>query len=726
MNVKRLLGLDTQPERYAYTVDPVAGFVSAQKASQRWIPTTCGYCSVGCGMFIGVTDGRAVSVRGNPGHPVNRGMLCPKGLSEHYTIAAEGRARSPLLKQNGRFVPVAWSHALETMAETFRDVQSKHGPGALGVINTGQLVTEEFYTLGKLVQIGLGTPNYDGNTTLCMSTAVAGYKRSFGSDGPPGAYEDLECADVILLIGANIADNHPILCRRIEANPETTLIVVDPRVTKTAMMADLHLPIRPRSDLALINGLIRIVIECDLIDREYIGRQTSGFEALRHSLREYTPERVSEITGLTVEQLYRTAALYANARAAFIGWTMGVNHSSKGTETVNAINNLALITGNIGRAGAAPFSITGQCNAMGTREAGGASCLPGYRKFESAADREEIAALWNVPVERIPTARGLAYPDIVEAALERRIRALWIIATNPIVSFPNVGRLRQALEALDFLVVQDGFHPTPTSELAHLVLPAAIWGEKEGTYTNAERRVSKVNRAVDSPGEARPDFNIFLDLAAALGVRGELFPGWSTPRDAFEEWKRVSAGRLCDYSGMTYEAIEEHGGIQWPFPAGATDPAQSRRLYSDGHFQTDDGRARLIPVSWEPFPEQPSSDFPLVLNTGRTVEHWHTRTKTGKVPILEHLSPTAWVELNPRDARALRLTTDDRVDVVSRRGRVRNVELRLTQTVAPGQVFVPFHFAEANANQITLDVFDPISREPNFKQSAVRVERTEP
>jgi assimilatory nitrate reductase catalytic subunit len=363
---------------------------------------------------------------------------------------------------------------------------------------------------------------------------------------------------------------------------------------------------------------------------------------------------------------------------------------------------------------------------MGTREAGGASCLPGYRKFESAADREEIAALWNVPVERIPTARGLAYPDIVEAALERRIRALWIIATNPIVSFPNVGRLRQALEALDFLVVQDGFHPTPTSELAHLVLPAAIWGEKEGTYTNAERRVSKVNRAVDSPGEARPDFDIFLDLAAALGVRGELFPGWSTPRDAFEEWKRVSAGRLCDYSGMTYEAIEEHGGIQWPFQAGATDPAHSRRLYSDGHFQTDDGRARLIPVSWEPFPEQPSSDFPLVLNTGRTVEHWHTRTKTGKVPILEHLSPTAWVELNPRDARALRLTTDDRVDVVSRRGRVRNVELRLTQTIAPGQVFVPFHFAEANANQITLDVFDPISREPNFKQSAVRVERTEP
>jgi assimilatory nitrate reductase catalytic subunit len=723
MNFKRLIGLDTNADHYAYTVDPVAGFISAQRQADRWVATTCGYCSVGCGMFIGVKDGLAVSVRGNPAHPVNRGMLCPKGLSEHHTIAADGRARHPLLKQDGRFAPVSWPQALATMVGRFREVQARHGAGAVGVISTGQLVTEEFYALGKLVQLGLGTSNYDGNTTLCMSTAVAGYKRSFGSDGPPGAYEDLERADLLLLIGANIADNHPILCRRLEANPGTTLIVVDPRVTKTAMMADLHLPIRPRSDLALINGLIHIIIERGLIDRDYIDGHTSGFEALRESVRECTPDLVAEITGLTSYQLYRTATLYASARAAFIGWTMGVNHSSKGTETVNAINNLALITGNIGRAGAAPFSITGQCNAMGTREAGAASCLPGYRKFESAADRAEIAGLWNVPVERIPTARGLAYPDIIEAALDHRIRALWIIATNPIVSFPNLGVVQQALADLDFLVVQDGFHPTPTSALAHLVLPAAIWGEKEGTYTNSERRVSKVNRAVEPPGDARTDFDIFLDVAAALGVREELFPGWCSPRDAFEEWKRVSAGRLCDYSGMTYDAIEEHGGIQWPFPLGAADPQLARRLYTDGRFQTDDGRARLIPVTWAPFPEQPTSSFPLVLNTGRTVEHWHTRTKTGRVPILEHLSPSAWVEMNPRDARALSLEAKDRVDVVSRRGRVRDVELRLTETIAPGQVFVPFHYVEANANQMTQSEFDPISREPNYKQSAVRVER---
>jgi assimilatory nitrate reductase catalytic subunit len=727
--LKRLLGLDTHADRYQYGSDPLIGYTSANRIPDRWVSTTCGYCSVGCGLSIGVKDGRAVTVRGNPDHPVNAGTLCPKGLAEHETLDVPTRARYPLLRRRGErrgsaaMEQVTWSHAIETMARRFRDVQAAHGPDAVGVISTGQLVTEEFYTLGKLVQLGLGSRNYDGNTTLCMSTAVSGYKRSFGSDGPPGAYEDLERADVIFLIGANIADNHPILWQRLEANPAKTLIVADPRVTKTAMLADLHLPLLPRSDLALINGLIRLLIDSDLIDHEYIAAHTTGFEALAESVREYTPDLVSRLTGLPVELLYKTAGLYGNARAAFVAWTMGVNHSTKGTETVNAINNLALITGNIGRSGAAPFSITGQCNAMGTREAGFTSSLPGYRKFESPEDRAELAALWGVPVDRIPAARGLAYPDIIEAALEGRVRALWIIATNPIVSFPNFGVLAQALDTLDFLVVQDGFHPTPTGAFADLVLPAAIWGEKEGTYTNSERRVSKVNKAVEPPGEARSDFDIFLDVAAALGCADQLFPGWKTPENAFDEWRRVSAGRLCDYSGMNYPLIEEVGGIQWPYPEGASVPAAARRLYADGRFPTDDGRARLIPTKWEPFPEQPSGDFPFVLNTGRTVEHWHTRTKTGQVPILERLSPSPWLEMNPRDARPLRLTASDRVDVVSRRGRVRSLELRLTETVAPGQVFVPFHWAEFNANQVTQSSFDPISREPNFKQCAVRVER---
>jgi assimilatory nitrate reductase catalytic subunit len=724
MSLKRLLGLDTRRERYSYDVDPIMGYTASRKIPERWVSTTCGYCSVGCGMFIGVRDGRAVSVRGNPDHPVNRGTLCPKGLSEHEMLHVAARARYPLLRRDRRLERVSWDEALRTMADKFRAVQAAHGAEAIGVVSTGQLVTEEFYALGKLVQLGLGTRHYDGNTTLCMSTAVAGYKRSFGSDGPPGAYEDLERADVILLIGANIADNHPILCWRLRANPGTTLIVVDPRVTKTAMLADSHLPIKPRTDLALLNGLIRFIIEHELYDADFVRRHTTGFGELRASVEDYTPEKVAAITGLAPETICRTAWTYARAQAAFIGWTMGVNHSTQGTLTVNAINNLALLTGNIGRAGAAPFSITGQCNAMGTREAGFASSLPGYRKFEKAEDRAELAAIWNVAPERIPSARGLAYPDIIEAALDKKIRALWIIATNPIVSFPNLKALQQAFEGLEFLVVQDGYHPTPTSEWADLMLPAAMWGEKEGTYTNSERRVSKVNRAVAPPAEARSDFDIFLALAEVLGVRDEIYPGWTKPGDAFDEWKLASKGRLCDYSGLTYKAIEQHGGIQWPFPEGAQAPKQTSRLYSDGRFMTDDGKARLIAAEWEPFREQPDVDFPFVLNTGRTVEHWQTRTKTWKVAILERLSPNAWLEMNPRDARQLKLKPNDRVDVVSRRGRIRGLELRVTETVAAGQVFAPFHYAEANANEVTLSEFDPISREPNYKQSAVRVERT--
>jgi anaerobic selenocysteine-containing dehydrogenase len=717
----RLIGLDNGADDYAYARSASTGYTAAKKIPDRWVATTCGYCSVGCGIEIGVKDGRAVASRPHAAHPVNRGKLCPKGLAEHYIIDTANRARYPLLRQGGRLVRVDWDTAIGTMVERFQAAQLRHGPGALGVISTGQLVTEEFYALGKLAQLGFGTSNYCGNTTLCMASAVSGYKASFGSDGPPGSYEDLEKADVILLIGANLADNHPVLCQYLEANPGKTLIVADPRVTKTAMLADVHLPLRPRTDLALLNGIAHILIRHGLIDRDYIARHTTGFEELARGVESYTPARVSEITGLSEDLIYKTALLYGRARAGFIGWTMGVNHSTQGTETVSAICNLALLTGHIGRAGAAPLSITGQCNAMGTREAGFTSSLPGYRKFDDPRDRAELAALWNIDESRLPDQRGLAYPDIIEAAVGRRITALWIIATNPLVSFPNQEVLREALSRLDFLVVQDGYHPTPTSELAHLVLPAAIWGEKEGTYTNTERRVSKVNKAVEPPGEARADFDIFLAVAERLGCREDLFPGWRTPEDAFNEWRRVSKGRLCDYSGISYERLAREGAMQWPCPEGG---APQPRLYQDGRFPAPDGRARLVFSEWEPFPEQPNPEFPLILNTGRTVEHWHTRTKTAQAPILERLSPTAWLEMNPRDARRLALRSHDRVDVVSRRGAVRGVELRLTEIVAPGQVFMPFHYFETNVNQVTQSAYDPVSREPNYKQCAVRVERS--
>lgn len=722
MSISQLLGFDTLQKDYAFDRSDSTGYTSAKKIPEKWVATTCGYCSVGCGIELGVKEGKAIATRPLASHPVNRGKLCPKGLSEHYIIDAENRLKHPMLRKNGKLVRVTWEEAISTMVEKFRATQAKYGADSLGVLSTGQLVTEEFYTLGKLIQLGFGTKNYDGNTTLCMASAVSGYKTSFGSDGPPGAYEDMEKADVVFLIGANIADNHPILCQYIEANPNKTVIVADPRVSKTAMMADLFLPLKPRTDLALLHGIAHILIAHNMVNREYVGAHTNGFDEMVEFLKDYTPDKVSEITGLSQELIYKTAFLYGRAKAGFIGWTMGVNHSTQGTATVNAINNLALLTGQIGRVGASPLSITGQCNAMGTRETGFTSGLPGYRKFDDAKDRAELAALWNVDEARFPTKRGLAYPDIVEATVANKIKALWIIATNPLVSFPNQDTLRQGLSNLDFLVVQDGYHPTPTTELADLLLPAAIWGEKEGSYTNTERRVSKVNKAVEPIGEARSDFDIFVSVAEKLGCREELYPGWTTVEDAFNEWRKVSAGRLCDYSGISYALLTEKGAVQWPLSEGAA--IETSRLYADGKFEFADGRAKLVCESWKPFPEQPGAGYPLILNTGRTVEHWHTRTKTKEVPILERLSPVAWLEMNPRDAKAAGLRSHDPVDVVSRRGRVKGVELRLTEIVAPGQVFMPFHFFETNVNEVTQGAFDPISREPNYKQCAVRIERT--
>jgi anaerobic selenocysteine-containing dehydrogenase len=721
----RLLQLGTSSAARGYDHDDRFGVMGETRRPDQWVRTTCGYCSVGCGMLVGVRDGRAVSVMGDPDHPVNRGRLCPKGLSEHHTIDAEGRLTTPLMRRTkrGPQEPATWDEAINRMVAGFRAALDQYGPDSVAVLSTGQLVTEEFYALGKLVRLGLGLRHYDGNTTLCMASAVSGYKRSFGSDGPPGSYADFEEADCVLLVGANIADNHPLLAPRVLGNPKATVVVIDPRVTKTAGLADIHLAIRPRTDITLLNGMLKVLIDEDLIDHDYVAAHTEGFDELAAHVQAYDLARVAAECGVEVDVLRHVALTFGRADRALVAWTMGVNHSVQGTETVTLLNTLCLVTGNVGKPGAAPFSITGQCNAMGTREAGFTASLPGYRAYDNDEERTELAALWGVPLDRIPTTRGRAYPDIIDGVADGTIKALWVIATNPPVSFPNRGRLEWALSKLDLLVVQDGF-TTPTTELADVVLPAAIWGEKDGTYTNAERRVSRARRAVDPPGEARPDFDIFLAVGEALGARHELYPGWQGPEDAFEEWRRVSAGRLCDYSGITWDRIDAAGGVQWPCPPGTQHVAGQPRLYSDGRFQTASGKARLWCVSPEPISDAPDRHYPFLLNTGRTVEHWHTRTKTGRVDILEKLAPEAWVEMNPADAARLDLSSGDRVDLVSRRGHIEGVAVRVTSVVRKGEVFVPFHYDEWCANRLTVDEFDPISREPNYKQCAVRVERT--
>jgi len=719
-----LLGLDTHAEKYAHAHDERFGSMAEAKIPGTWVKTTCGYCSVGCGMMIGVRDGEAISVKGDPDHPVNDGKLCPKGLCEHESIRADGRALYPMRRAWPGFKRMTWDGAIDLFVERVGEIQSKHGPDSFGILSTGQMVTEEFYALGKLAQLGIGTRHYDGNTTLCMASAVAGYKRSFGSDGPPGSYEDFDTADTIVLIGANIADNHPILAYRLFKNKDrpggAKVVAIDPRATKTAMQADLFLPIRPRSDVYLLNGVAHLIIKEGWVDEGFVRDHTSGYEELRAHLEKYTLDYVAKVTRLREGQIYELAHAIGTGGRTLFAWTMGVNHSTQGTETVNCINNIALLTGNVGKVGGSPFSITGQCNAMGTRETGFTSSLPGYRQFESEEDRRELAELWNIGESKIPRSRGYAYPDIIQAIEDGEIRGLWVVATNPLVSYPDQKKIRAAFAKLDFLVVQDGFHPTPTTEVADLVLPAAIWGEKEGTYTNSERRVSKVNAAVEPPGEARTDFRIFLDIAKRLDVDREIFPGWHGPKDAFEEWRRVSKGRLCDYSGITYDRLAE-GPMCWP--STEEDPYGGSRLYRDGKFETNDGRAKLFCVQSELPPEEPDSEYPFLLNTGRTVEHWHTRTKTGKIPILEKNAPDAWIEINPRDAKRLGIANREPVSVKSRRGKIDRVRARVTEIVGPGQVFIPFHFVETCANNLTLDDACPISREPNFKQCAVRIEK---
>ena len=719
--LKHLLGFDIKEKEYAYGYDPEHGYLSASRIPDRWIKSTCGYCSVGCGMLLGVKDGKIVSVRGDKNHPVNEGDLCPKGLSEHHPLTSPDRAKHPLIKQgDGKFKQVSWDEAYDRMVGTVQKVQAEHGPASFGVLSTGQLLTEEFYALGKLVQLGFGTNNYDGNTTLCMSSAVVGYKQSFGSDGPPGSYKGLATADVIFLIGANIADNHPILWHHIRKNKDFKLIVCDPRKTKTAMLSDLFLPLKPRRDIDLLNGLIHLVIKNGRVDEEYIRNHTTGYEELCAHAEPFDLATTVERTGIPKEKILETYEAISSGKNVFFAWTMGVNHSTQGSDTVSLINTLALITGNIGRTGAAPMSITGQCNAMGSREFSFSSALPGYRKFEKAEDREELAKLWNIDASLIPSVRGGNYPQIIDAIIEGKIKALWIIATNPLVSFPDQDRLKAALAKLDILIVQDGFHPTPTTELADVVLPAAIWGEKDGMYTNSERRASRATAAVPPPGEARSDFRIFMDLAEKIGKKEMLFPGWTRSEDAFEELRIVSKDRLCDYSGMTIEKMLEKGGLQWP--CNEENPEGSDSLYADGRFMTDSGRANLFFTVAEELPEDVDANYRLILNTGRTVEQWHTGTKTRRVDLLNKLSPEAWVEVNPATATYYGITPHDRVSLVSRRGRVDDLMVRVAETIHPDHVFMPFHYAEKCINKLTVPAFDPKSGEPNYKQCAVRLE----
>lgn len=703
-------------EVYSGASDPTNPHARRPVQPDQWVYSTCGFCGTGCGIQIGVKDGKAVAIRGTPDYPVNQGLLCAKGIYQWQMINAPDRAKYP--KVNGK--RVTWDEALDYVATKFKEIMAQHGPDAIAIYNTGQLVMEEFYVLGKLARAGIGTSRLDGNTRLCMASAVVGHVRSFGTDGPVGAYADIEATDCILLAGSNMSECHPILFQRVvraRAARGTKLIVVDPRITQAARIADIHLAIKPGTDLVLLNALAHYAIKNGHVDHDFVRQHTTGYDRLAAHLEKYTPAYAARVCEVPETQIVNAARMWCEAPRAMSMWVMGINQSVNGTYANNAFHNLALITGKIGKPGCGSFSITGQPAAMASREVGGSSTYPGYRAIANEQHRKEIAAIWGVDWKKLPD-KSPSITETIDAILEGKVKALWVICTNPVLSLPDQNRVAKALQKLDLLVVQDAYESADTAKYAHVFLPAALWAEKSGIMVNSERRLNLIKPAVKPPGEARPDFDIIVDLARRLGY-GHLFPYQNT-REAFEEVKRATAGRPNDYRGVTYEKIEAMRGIQWPCPT--PDHPGTPRLYSDGKFNTPDGKAVLWALDPEPLPEVPDAEFPVLLNTGRVQEHYHTGTKTRKADLLNYLVPTAYVELNPADAAKLGIEYGDVVEIESRRGKIQ-AKAVLTQMVAPGSCFVPMHFNEGPVNALTVWAVDKFSKEPNFKQAAVRIRK---
>ena len=717
------------------------------KDVKEWKYTTCNYCSTGCAIEIGLNEnGKIVTSRGHAGADVNRGKLCIKGLLEHELFDSPGRGRVPLMRDKAHlpFQPASWDAALDKTATKIKEIQAKYGRDSFAVVSTGQLLTEEFYTLGKLVRGQIGTNNYDGNTTLCMASAVSGYKRSFGSDGPPGCYGDFEHTHCLMAFGSNLPEQHPVIYWRLKEALEKRkfpLIVVDPRVTMFAQFADIHLPITPGTDTVLINAMMHVIFKEGLQDEDYIARHTKGIEDLRTLLADYDPKTAQHVCGIDEDRIRTVARLYAKAPTAMSIWTMGINQSTHGSDGVVDINNLNLITGNIGIPGGTSLSITGQCNAMGTREWSSCSGLPGYRALEKAKDRKLVADYWGIDESFFPAARGLAQTDIFPAIETGEIKGLWLVATNPMTSMANQPRIVKAMENLEFLVVQDVYEDVETNKYSHVFLPAAVWAEKEGCHTNTERRVNLTRNVLKPYADSKPDFWIFNQLAKRFEDRNKIhFP--ASPEGAFDEMKHLSKGegRTLDISGMSYDRIEAARGIQWPYseaqaradvarigPAHGFDMQLRQdflgnpRLYTDGKFQTPDGRANLIAVRFVNNNECPDAEYPFWLNSGRVVEHFHTRTRTGKIGNCNKFSPTPYMEMNPDAADELGIEHQSYVRLVSRRGDA-VVMVQLTQRVGRDMLFVPFHFHDC-VNRLTLGLLDPHSRQPAFKQNAVRVEK---
>ena len=702
------------------------GQVPARLAPDATTTMVCGFCSTGCGLTVHLREGSAVNLSPGADYPVNLGMACPKGWEALTPLAAPDRVTTPLVRgAHGELQPVPWPVAIGEFCTRVRAVQERHGPESVAFLGSGQLPTEELVFFGALAKFGLGLVHGDGNTRQCMATAATAYKESFGFDAPPYTYRDFEQSDVIVLVGSNLCIAHPILWERVCRNPHRPeIVVIDPRATETAQAATRHYAITPKSDLPFFYGLAHLLIERGAVDRAFVAAHTSGFEAFAEFVAGFPPARASAASGISERRLRELADLIANGARVSFWWTMGVNQSHEGVRVAQAIIALALLTGNIGRPGTGANSITGQCNAMGSRLFSNTTNLFGGRDFASASDRADVADILGIPAERIPDRTGWAYDQIVEGIRSGTIRGLWVAGTNGAHSWIDQSDFRALLDKLDFLCVQDLYADTETAQRAHLVLPAAGWGEKDGTFINSERRIGLVKKVRRAPGQTLSDFAIFRLIADAWGC-GELFARWKTPEDVFDSVKELSRGRFCEITGIRdYRMLDEEGGVQWPLREGEALTATERRLFAGGVFAHQDGRARFCFDPPRDVPEAPDSEYPFVLLTGRgSSAQWHTETRTKRSPVLAKLHPAEpCVEIHPADAARLGIASRDRVIVRSRRGEAA-LCARLTATVQPGQLFAAMH--HESVNRLTLRAFDPHSRQPAYKHCAVRLERVE-
>jgi assimilatory nitrate reductase catalytic subunit len=699
------------------------------------VRTTCPYCGVGCGVLARRVDSEAaaptIAIAGDPQHPANFGALCSKGAALAETVGLEERLLYPQL--NGQ--RASWDEALTHIAAGFRDVVERHGPDAVALYVSGQLLTEDYYVANKLVKGFIGSANIDTNSRLCMASAVAGHRRAFGGDLVPGCYEDLTLADLVVLTGSNTAWCHPVLFRRIvaekERRPDLQLVVIDPRRTATAEIADLHLPVRSGSDVLLFNGLLTWLRRQGLTNTSFVTAHTTGAGAALSIAEESAPDVQSVARGCgidpqRIEQFYRLFAAHERVITAF---SQGVNQSSAGTDKVNSIINCHLLTGRIGRSGMGPFSLTGQPNAMGGREVGGmANMLAAHMDLDNPAHRARVQAFWGSP--RIASRPGLKAVDLFEAVHAGRIKAIWIMATNPVVSLPDADRVRSALQKCDFVAVSDCVARTDTTALAHVLLPAAAWGEKDGTVTNSERRISRQRAFQPLPGEARPDWWIIAQVAQRMGFTKEF--DYSTPAQIFDEHARLSAldngGRrgfdIGGLAGLTAQEYENLEPVQWPVPRRGHGGTQ--RLFEDGRFQHPDGKARLIPTTASGPGSRVDEEFPFILNTGRIRDQWHTMTRTSRSPRLNEHLPEPFVDLHALDALALAVREGELARVTTARGSA-VVRVRTSGEMTRGTVFVPIHWSAENTSQgragaLVSAIVDPISGEPEFKHTPARVE----